>query len=88
MSAGDLVSGNHGASAAERDRLEAEADRALAEAEYEFYALREALQVALDVPLRDRAIASTRLSPADEPETVETAEAPPSLIARLASAAA
>jgi len=49
MSAGDPVSDNDDV-AAECDRLEAAADRALAEAEYEFYALREALQAALAVP--------------------------------------
>jgi len=53
MSAGDLVSDNDDV-AAECDRLEASADRALAEAEYEFYALREALQAALAVPARSR----------------------------------
>lgn len=87
MSAGDLVSDDDGAAADERDRLEAEADRALAEAEYEFYALREALQVALAVPLRDRAIATTRLT-ADESAPEAAAGIVHASIGRLASAAA
>ena len=88
MSAGDLVSDNDGAAADECDRLEAEADRALAEAEYEFYALREALQVALAVPLRDRAIATTRLMTADESEPEVAAGIVHASTGRLASAAA
>jgi len=87
MSAGDPVS-DHDDTVAEHDRLEAAADRALAEAEYEFYALREALQAALAVPLRDRAIADPRMMLADvsEPDTsTETARA---TLGSFASAAA
>ena len=87
MSAGDPVSDNDGA-AAERDRLEAAADRALAEAEYEFYALREALQAALAVPLRDRAIADPCVIAADasEPSVAEgTAHAPAGHLAPAAA---
>jgi hypothetical protein len=82
MSAGTLFSlTDHVVSTDERARLHAEADQALAEAEYEFYALQADLQAALAVPLRDRAI--TLEQPADAAE-------PParlSLAARLNSAA-
>ena len=43
-----------------RARLHAEADEALAKAEYEFYAMQLELQAALDVPLRHRAITVSR----------------------------
>lgn len=57
MSAGNLFSlRDQAAPADKRARLQAEADAALAEAEYEFYAMRAQLQAALDVPLRHRAV--------------------------------
>lgn len=87
MSAGDPVSHNDEA-AAERDRLEAAADRALAEAEYEFYALREALQAALAVPLRDRAIADPHMVSAEAAETDMTSPTAGASSSALASAAA
>jgi hypothetical protein len=75
-------------SADEHARLHAEADAALARAEYEFYAMQRELQAALEVPLRHRAIPVA--APARAPDPV--AEAAPaerlSLAARLAAAAA
>ncbi|KAB2940822.1 MAG: hypothetical protein K8F92_09285 [Hyphomicrobium sp.] len=57
MSAGNLFSlSDQAAPTDKRARLQAEADAALAEAEYEFYAMRAQLQAALDVPLRHRAV--------------------------------
>ena len=77
-----------GTSADEQARLHAEADAALAQAEYEFYAMQRELQAALDVPLRHRAIpvAASPVEPdaAAEPEPSERL----SLTARLAAAAA
>lgn len=59
MSAGNLFSLRDQAAPADtRARLQAEADAALAEAEYEFYAMRAELQAALDVPLRHRAVSA------------------------------
>jgi hypothetical protein len=66
----------------EKARLHAAADEALAEAEYEFYAMQADLQAALAVPLRDRAI--TVEQPADA--AYEPPERP-SLAARLNPAA-
>ena len=80
----------HGASADEHARLHAEADAALAKAEYEFYDMQRELQAALEVPLRHRAIPVAALLP--PPGTDAVAEAEPverlSLAARLAAAAA
>jgi hypothetical protein len=82
MSAGTLFSlTDQVVPADEKARLHAEADQALAEAEYEFYAMQEDLQAALAVPLRDRAIKLEQ--PADVAEP--SARAP--LAARLNSAA-
>jgi hypothetical protein len=79
-----------GTSADEQARLHAEADAALAQAEYEFYDMQRELQAALDVPLRHRAIPVAALLPPHDPAVV--AEAQPaerlSLAARLAAAAA
>jgi hypothetical protein len=79
-----------GTSADEHARLHAEADAALAEAEYEFYDMQRALQAALDVPLRHRAIPVAALVPPPVPDAVAEAEpaARLSLAARLAAAAA
>lgn len=69
--------------AEEQARLHAEADKALADAEYEFYALQADLQAAFQVPLRDRAI---KVAPAhEEGDAPQPAK---SLAARLAAAAA
>jgi hypothetical protein len=88
MPVGSLFSLNDQAAPAdERDRLHAAADSALAEAEYEFYALQADLQAALEVPLRHRAIAVTppEAPTSDEPEKAESLA---SLLTRLRSAAA
>jgi hypothetical protein len=78
------------ASAGENARLHAEADTALAKAEYEFYAMQRDLQAALDVPLRHRAIPVA--TPTSEPAPDSVTEPEPaqrlSLAARLAAAAA
>jgi hypothetical protein len=82
MSAGTLFSlTDQVVPAEEKARLHAEADRALAEAEYEFYAMQADLQAALAVPLRDRAI---NIEP---PVDVSDSPARPSLAARLDPAA-
>jgi hypothetical protein len=82
MSGGNLFSlTDQVVPADEKARLHAAADEALAEAEYEFYAMQAELQAALAVPLRDRAI------PVEQPAN---ADAPPprrSLAARLDPAA-
>jgi len=82
-------------SAEKSARLHAEADEALAKAEYEFYAMRFELQAALDVPLRDRAItvsAPAADADAHAPATNVSAKSKSaerlSLVARLAAAAA
>jgi hypothetical protein len=86
MSAGKLFSlRDQAPTAEEQARLHAAADKALADAEYEFYALQAAVQAALEVPLRDRAV---RVGPAPEAEATESSESRPSLAARIASAAA
>ena len=82
MSAAPMFSlTDHIVPADEKERLHAAADQALAEAEYEFYAMQADLQAALAVPLRDRAV---KLEPlvdvAEQPAT------PPSLAKRLSAA--
>ena len=68
MSGGTLFSlTDHVVGADEKARLHAEADQALAKAEYEFYAMQADLQVALAVPLRDRAITVEQPVTADDP---------------------
>jgi hypothetical protein len=82
MSGGNLFSlADHVVPADEKARLHAAADQALAEAEYEFYAMQADLQAALAVPLRDRAITIEQPPDADSPL------ARPSLAARLNPAA-
>jgi hypothetical protein len=68
----------------ENARRHAEADEALAKAEYEFFDLQRDLQAALDVPLRDRAIKVAAAPAADEAKVA----ARPSLAARIAAAVA
>lgn len=86
MSAGTLFSlKDQAPTAEEQARLHAEADKALADAEYEFYALQAAVQEALQVPLRDRAV---RVGPQPEESATEAGEQRLSLAARIASAAA
>ena len=81
MSAAPMFSlTDHVVPADEKARLHAEADQALAEAEYEFYAMQADLQAALAVPLRDRAVVEQPADTVDPP-------ARPSLAARLNSAA-
>jgi hypothetical protein len=83
MSAGTLFSlTDQVAPADERARLHAEADQALAEAEYEFYAMQAELQAALAVPLRNRAV---KLDAPAEPDKDPAPRA--SLAARLNPAA-
>ena len=82
MSAAPMFSlTDHVVPADEKARLHAEADQALAEAEYEFYAMQADLQAALAVPLRDRAIKVEQPADAVDPP------ARPSLAARLNPAA-
>jgi hypothetical protein len=86
------------ASADDNARLHAEADEALAGAEYEFYAMQQDLQAALDVPLRHRAISVAKpdaevAAPAADPAAPAESAQPKSgkrlsLAARLAAAAA
>jgi hypothetical protein len=84
MSVGNLFSlKDQAPTAEEQARLHAEADKALADAEYEFYALQADLQAAFDVPLRDRAIPMPAA-----PEETDTPRPAISLAARLAAAAA
>lgn len=90
-----LVPARQAPSADDNARLHAEADEALARAEIEFYAMREDLQAALDVPLRHRAIkVETPDVEAGTPAADATAPSEPksgkrlSLAARLAAAAA
>ena len=66
----------------EKARLHAAVDEALAEAEYEFYAMQADLQAALAVPLRDRAVKV-------EQPVADAVDSParPSLAARLNPAA-
>lgn len=68
----------------ENARRHADAEKALAKAEYEFFDLQRELQAALDVPLRHRAIrvAAPAADVPDESKVVER----PSLAARLAAA--
>ena len=93
-----LVPARQTASADDNARLHAEADEALAGAEYEFYAMQRDLQAALDVPLRHRAI---KVAIPDVEAATPAADATPpgasaepksgkrlSLAARLAAAAA
>ena len=73
MSAGTLFSLQDQVTPAEAEaRLHAAADAALAEAEYEFYAMRAELEAALSVPLRDRAI-TVETAEAEKPRTAEAA---------------
>jgi hypothetical protein len=97
-----LVPARQTPAADDNARLHAEADEALARAEIEFYAMRQDLQAALDVPLRHRAIGVAK--PDAEVAAPAAASAPPaesaeppsgtksgkrlSLAARLAAAAA
>jgi hypothetical protein len=82
MSGGTLFSlTDHVVSADEKARLHAAADEALAEAEYEFYAMQAELQAALAVPLRDRAI------PVEQPANTDAPLPRRSLAARLNPAA-
>jgi hypothetical protein len=75
MSVGELFSLKDQAKRGEEhERLHMAADAALAEAEYEYYAMRADLQAALDVPLRHRAIIV-------EPPVDASDEAPPSAAA-------
>jgi hypothetical protein len=68
MSGGNLFSLSDQVSPADdKARLHAAADEALAEAEYEFYAMQAELQAALAVPLRDRAITVEQPANADAP---------------------
>ncbi len=93
-----LVPARQAPSADDNARLHAEADEALARAEIEFYAMREDLQAALDVPLRHRAIgvakpdaevAAPAAAPASPAESAEPKSGKRlSLAARLAAAAA
>jgi hypothetical protein len=93
-----LVPARQAASAEDNARLHAEADEALARAEVEFYAMQKDLQVALDVPLRHRAIgvakpdaetAAPAAAPASPAESAEPKSGKRlSLAARLAAAAA
>ena len=97
-----LVPARQAPSADDNARLHAEADEALAGAEYEFYAMQRDLQAALDVPLRHRAInvppadaeAATPAPDVPADPTAPSASAEPksgkrlSLAARLAAAAA
>ena len=90
-----LVPARLPASADDNARLHAEADQALARAEYEFYAMQQDLQAALEVPLRHRAI---NVPTPDVDAATPAADAPASsepkpgkrlsLAARLAAAAA
>lgn len=82
MSAATLFSlTDHVVPADEQARLHAAADQALAEAEYEFYAMQADLQAALAVPLRDRAVK------VEQPVDPTEPPARPSLAARLNPAA-
>jgi hypothetical protein len=90
-----LVPGRQTVAADDNARLHAEADEALAGAEYEFYAMQQDLQAALDVPLRHRAISVAKpdveaAAPAsDAPASSEPKSGKRlSLAARLAAAAA
>jgi len=71
---------DHVVPADEKARLHAAADQALAEAEYEFYAMQADLQAALAVPLRDRTITVEQPTDAADPP------ARPSLAKRLSAA--
>lgn len=96
MSAGNLFTrlmpegARQATSADENARLHAEADTALANAEYEFYAMQRHLQAALDVPLRHRAIPVATPTAQHAPDSVTEPEPAQrlSLAARLAAAAA
>lgn len=82
MSAATLFSlTDHVVPADEKARLHAAADQALAEAEYEFYAIQADLQAALAVPLRDRAVKVEPLV-----DVAEQTATPPSLAKRLSAA--
>jgi hypothetical protein len=93
-----LVPSRQAPSADDNARLHAEADEALGRAEIEFYAMREDLQAALDVPLRHRAIGAAKpdaeaVVPAADPASPAESAEPKSgkrlsLAARLAAAAA
>ena len=67
-------------------RRHAAADQAIAKAEHEFYDLQRELQVALDVPLRHRAIKVAAPADAEPPDgaSATPANARPTLAERLA----